>query len=358
MSGLISVIIPIYNAEKTLGECLDSIRAQDFTDMEVILVDDGSTDGSAALCDRCACEDVRFKVLHKQNGGLVSARKAGIAAAHGAYTAFADADDCLCPDRISSLFEAAGGSADMVLAGYTGYREGQKDVPDAAVVNEAADGRFGRAEIESLILPCMLCTGRVFQPGVIASVWTKLFRTELLRRALASADEAVTIGEDAVLTYRCLLEADEVVVRNDLTGYRYRIVQTSMTHHGDRRYAFHMAHLFRNLEDTLSEGLASHPQTADAIRGKTEAQILQYELHKLLQGSVANADALSGGNRWRTLREVVRFFGGLGSDPQQSAVLRKAAARKELFEEWQSKAVAALVARKTLSAAIIAIRKK
>lgn len=99
---LFSVIIPIYNVEKYLRECLDSVARQTFPDFEAILVDDGSPDGSAAICDEYAARDSRFTVIHKKNGGLVSARKAGIICAGGEYIVNLDGDDRLRTDMLEN----------------------------------------------------------------------------------------------------------------------------------------------------------------------------------------------------------------------------------------------------------------
>lgn len=90
---MISVIIPVYKVEQYLDECVESVVRQTYTDLEVILVDDGSPDGCPALCDRWAKKDSRIKVVHKKNGGLSSARNAGLAVARGEYIGFVDSDD-------------------------------------------------------------------------------------------------------------------------------------------------------------------------------------------------------------------------------------------------------------------------
>ena len=92
---MISVIIPVYNVEKYLRKCLDSILKQTYKDVEIILVDDGSKDASGAICDEYANTDVRIKVLHKENGGVSSARNVGLCLATGEYVTFIDADDCV-----------------------------------------------------------------------------------------------------------------------------------------------------------------------------------------------------------------------------------------------------------------------
>ena len=103
---LISIIVPVYNTEGYLTKCVDSLRAQTYADLEIILVDDGSTDGSGALCDRFAAEDRRIRVLHKENGGSSSARNLGIAKAKGQYIGFVDSDDYVDADMYEKLYAA------------------------------------------------------------------------------------------------------------------------------------------------------------------------------------------------------------------------------------------------------------
>ena len=93
----LSIIVPVYNSEEYLSRCLDSILDQDMTSYEVILVDDGSTDSSALICDRYSATDPRFRTIHKPNGGVSSARNAGLNLAKGEYVMFVDSDDVLTP---------------------------------------------------------------------------------------------------------------------------------------------------------------------------------------------------------------------------------------------------------------------
>jgi len=118
MNELISVVIPVYNVEKYAERCFLSVAAQTYKDFEAILVDDGSTDGSGKLCDEFQQKDSRFRVLHKKNGGLSSARNAGIRLAKGEYIAFVDSDDIVSPEFLSRLYAAAKSSgADMSMCG-------------------------------------------------------------------------------------------------------------------------------------------------------------------------------------------------------------------------------------------------
>lgn len=112
----ISIIVPIYNMEKLMRKCLDSILAQTFQDYECLLIDDGSKDGSPAICDEYAAKDERFKVFHKSNGGLSDARNYGLARAHGEYTIFFDPDDWVDEDCLKDLYaKVQETDADMVM---------------------------------------------------------------------------------------------------------------------------------------------------------------------------------------------------------------------------------------------------
>lgn len=119
MRPLISVIVPVYNAEKYLHRCVDSILAQTFTDFELILVNDGSTDCSSKICDEYALKDNRIKVIHKSNGGVASARQMGVDNALGNYTIHADPDDWVEPTMLEELYKKAiEKDADMVICDF------------------------------------------------------------------------------------------------------------------------------------------------------------------------------------------------------------------------------------------------
>jgi glycosyltransferase involved in cell wall biosynthesis len=105
---LISLVVPVYNVAPYLPTCLDSIIGQTYVTLEIILIDDGSTDGSGALCDKYAMKDVRIHTYHQKNGGLSAARNAGILQAHGDYIAFVDSDDCLAPGYVTRLYDVPG----------------------------------------------------------------------------------------------------------------------------------------------------------------------------------------------------------------------------------------------------------
>ena len=125
----ISVIVPVYNVEPYLRRCVDSIVVQTLSDFEIILVDDGSTDGCGRICDEFASTDIRVTVIHKENGGLGSARNAGLDAARGDYLAFVDSDDCIAPEMYQRLLAALQkANADLSICGYQKINENHEAI--------------------------------------------------------------------------------------------------------------------------------------------------------------------------------------------------------------------------------------
>lgn len=114
---LISVIVPVYNSASFLKRCVDSIRNQTYENLEIILIDDGSTDGSGALCDAFQAEDPRIRVIHQANGGLSCARNRGLDLCGGEYIAFVDSDDTIESDYLYTLVTSIG-DADYVSSGF------------------------------------------------------------------------------------------------------------------------------------------------------------------------------------------------------------------------------------------------
>jgi len=218
-----SVIIPIYNVEEYLRECVDSVLAQTCQDFELILVDDGSPDGCPAICDAYAAEDERIHVIHKPNGGLVSARKAGLLASRGEYVGYVDGDDWIGPGFYEALTSLAVVSdADMVAAGQS------RDLFNKSehFRNNVLPGLYEGQRLEWLRKE-MLSHGLFYRPGITTYVWNKLFRREILLDSQLSVDERITIGEDGAVTYPALMRCQRVYV-SDNCAYHYRQREDSM----------------------------------------------------------------------------------------------------------------------------------
>lgn len=176
---VISVIVPVYQAEPFLHTCVSSVLNQTFRDLELILVDDGSTDGSGALCDQAAQEDSRVRVIRKENGGVSRARNDGIAAALGEYIAFCDADDSFQPELLETLY-AALTRAEADTAG-CGHRLLWPDGRTEDCAGALSAGVYGQAELREGIVQPLLGQRLDFGQGVLNGfIFRFLFRREII----------------------------------------------------------------------------------------------------------------------------------------------------------------------------------
>ena len=203
---LFSVIVPIYKVEKYIKNCIDSVLAQSFTDFELILVDDGSTDNCPAICDEYAKSDSRIKVIHKQNGGLVSARQEGIKVASGDYIFNLDGDDAITPDALENAQKIIQETnADIISFSYKRAFNGQLS---DAVEDYVAEGLYTRQQIEAEIYPKLLCDK--YMSHIFYFIWGKAIKRELALKHQLNVNPAISLGEDLCCGIPCFLEAQSV----------------------------------------------------------------------------------------------------------------------------------------------------
>ena len=189
---MISVIIPIYKAEVFLPRCLDSLKAQDYKEWEAILVDDGSPDNSGSICDSYAVDDSRFRVVHKVNGGVSSARNSGLNLAKGEWISFCDADDYLLPDYLSSMI---GSKADMVLCGFT----------SPYGMNYCPESRFwDKSAIRKHLVQLMHNEYTIYVP------WGKLIRRKIVEENNLLFNTKLRLSEDTIFVYNYLAYCNSV----------------------------------------------------------------------------------------------------------------------------------------------------
>lgn len=215
----ISVIVPIYKIEAYLPKCVESLLQQTFSKFELILVNDGSPDGCSQICDDFAEMDSRIKVVHKENGGLLSARKAGLKAASGKYISFVDGDDWVDRYYLDILVKLAeANSSDLVVTGHFREFDGKIET-----IKPKSTGIYDEQDIKRTILPKAIFNGNFCEHGISTYVWNKLFKKELLSRILFDIPNEIIMGEDAAITYSYLCLAKNLVVsRIPLYYYRQR----------------------------------------------------------------------------------------------------------------------------------------
>lgn len=220
-SRLISVIVTVYNVEKYMDTCIESIIRQTYRSLEIILVNDGATDGSSVKCEEWKARDNRIKVIHKENGGAVSARKAGVAAATGDYIGYVDGDDWIELDMYEKM-------ADL------GFEE-EVDIISVEDIREYEDGRKQTEEIlleegiykgqayRTSILENILDLQNFFQWNIPLHGWQHLYKRELLTRNQMMIDDRVRRGEDALSAFTCYMGAKSAaLLRQPLYHYRQR----------------------------------------------------------------------------------------------------------------------------------------
>jgi len=218
MNKLVSIIIPIYNSEEFLDKCIQSAINQSYKNIEIVLVNDGSTDSSKSICDSYASKDNRIKVIHKNNGGLVSSRKAGLKVSTGEYILYIDGDDWIEPELVqhymNQVFEF---NADVVISSHIVNLEGREDI----LPNSLPPGVYNKDQLNSIVYPKMLHTGKFSQFGIFSYSWGKLYKKEILFENQLNVDESITIGEDALCLYPTLLDTNKLVILKQ-PYYHYR----------------------------------------------------------------------------------------------------------------------------------------
>ena len=242
-SILVSVIIPIYNAEKYLCKCVDSVLAQTYKNLEVILVDDASTDSSGQICDQYASQDKRIRVIHQQNGGVSVARNTGIKAAQGKYISFIDSDDWVAPTFIEILLNTAekNHSAISVVGRYnvfphTTQHRHMQIKPNVEKVFSASQQNFSSEETLTLLFLCFdVC------------VTSKLFPASIFKYIL------FPIGltfEDSWILYRLFQHVSKIAVYN-IPLYYYNLQNENSLSKGKFRQS--MLDYFKVTDDFLVE---------------------------------------------------------------------------------------------------------
>ena len=198
MAVMVSVIVPVYNAEKTLPRCIESVLGQEYTDFELIAADDGSTDSSGEILDRYAREDPRVRVLHKENTGVSDTRNRAIAAARGKYLQFVDGDDWIASDATKRLVRAAEENrCDLVISDFyrvVGTRISHKgDIAEKGVLSR---GEYAAHMMEN---------PADFYYGVL---WNKLYRREIVEKSGLRMDPRISWCEDFMFNLEYLRHAD------------------------------------------------------------------------------------------------------------------------------------------------------
>ena len=204
MNNKISIIVPVYNAERYLSRCIESILAQTYTEFELLLIDDGSKDDSGEICDEYAKKDSRIQVIHKENGGVSSARNAGIDKAKGDWVAFVDADDYIESCYIQNLYSHVFCERQLILTGY--------------------DSKFKICRFEEISLTDDNFVKYLIDNKAIlhSQPWAKLFNLNVIKQSEIYFPLDIHLGEDAIFNLRYYSVVDMVTFAKDV-DYHYEV---------------------------------------------------------------------------------------------------------------------------------------
>ena len=214
---LVSVIVPVYKAEKWLHRCVDSILAQTMEDFELLLIDDGSPDRSGEICDEYAAKDSRVRVFHKENGGVSSARNLGLDNAQGEWISFVDADDILPERALSDFLEFASCDVDIVCGRSLSFVE---DVLE----------KISLTEINSFKISAKDYSKRIFTGLEGGDLWGRLYRKSVLLSNVFDLPKELVMGEDVIGSSRVALNNSKEVMFISNVVYYYRQHPESCMH--------------------------------------------------------------------------------------------------------------------------------
>ena len=213
MEELVSVIVPVYNVENHIKKCIDSIISQTYKNLEIILVDDGSTDKSGRICDEYAEINKRIKVIHKENGGLSDARNAGINIAKGTYITLVDSDDYIDKEYVEILYNTIiKENADIAITSHKVIYENKTTI-------EKATGE------KTVLDPKAVLKRILYDDGIDLSACAKLYKTELFKNIKYPKGR---LFEDAATTYK-LIDSCDIIAINSKSTYNYIIREDSIT---------------------------------------------------------------------------------------------------------------------------------
>lgn len=227
----VSVIIPVYNTGKYLSQCVKSVIQQTYKNLQIILVDDGSTDGTSVMCDKIKDYDSRIEVIHKNNEGLGLTRNKGLEYAVGEYVTFLDSDDWYELNHIENLVTVAlEKSSDLVIGSRTRYSECPKEVYKK--IELPIYGYYENDKIKDVVLPEIVAPSPTshLDLGIPMSVCFNLYRTDLIRvNNLCFVSERYCVSEDFFFNYSYIKKCSKIMIVKEY-GYIYRNTPMSISH--------------------------------------------------------------------------------------------------------------------------------
>ncbi|MBQ7288435.1 MAG: glycosyltransferase family 2 protein [Clostridia bacterium] len=227
MAISVSIIVPVFQIEAYIGRCIESLINQTYSNFELLLIDDGSTDASGEICDNYAKKDHRIKVIHKSNGGLISAWKCGLNESQFDLVTFVDGDDWVAPNMLEVFIHSYQQyHADVTICSFI-Y---DSIVKQLFVDNKIPAGFYDKNRIREEIFPSLISDGSYFGRGIFLNRCGKLINKQILLNNIWQIDENVTMGEDVSIIFPTVAMAERIVILEKQYLYHYFCNTLSMTH--------------------------------------------------------------------------------------------------------------------------------
>lgn len=286
-----SIIVPVYKVEEYLRECVDSILNQEYTDFEVILVDDGSPDNCPQICDEYAAKDSRIRVLHKENSGVSDSRNRGIEMAQGEYLWFVDSDDYIAENAFLTALKYVEQKPDVIKFARASITEKDRSTFGKDTVDFS--GIFSGGKKEAVL-------NRANTNNILPYCWSNMYKTSFIKNNGIKFDPRLSYGEDSVFNFEAFFRAEEIMFAEEYV-YVYRVRNSSVSKTAKREFDFRFAdqiELNCSLRDEIYERYSKNPKK-DYYNDKSRFVIFTIYLNILLTGVCR-----SGGNRYSLFRKV------------------------------------------------------
>lgn len=287
---MFSIIIPVYKAEQTIRRCLDSVSAQTCGDFEVLMIDDGSPDGSAAICAAYAASDPRFRLLQQQNQGVSAARNLGLRTAQGTYIAFLDSDDAYLPDYLETFrhLVEAHPNLDCFWCGFD-------ELSDNGAVTHHVFEPDGISHLNRRDI--MLAHERWMD----STLWNKLFSRRVIAEAGISMDRSLSLGEDMMFVFQYLDAARDGICVVNRPLYLYTHLSNGTL---DSKYRPDLKEIYDLLDERILVWLTKWRVSSEHIR-KYHNSVF-YTQERILRNTFRVESPLSNREKYRINRQILR----------------------------------------------------
>jgi glycosyltransferase involved in cell wall biosynthesis len=277
MNELISILVPIYNVAPYLRQCIESIINQTYKNLEIILVNDGSTDECSSICDEYAAKDNRIKVIHKKNGGQDSARKEGMKSVNGLYIGYVDGDDWIEPEMYETLYRLAKQSGALVVESGAIDTYNNKEVFRRSYYNDG----FYNGERFADIIPTIIHTGNFFQHGISPYLVTKLFYKDCIYNYQMFPEKSSNLVDDVMCVFPSVINSQSIYITHEcFYHYRIRSDSTKRTTRSD---------VVETVKKNYSEWLKRF--NADDFKDSIKSQLNYFVMYLLLSKAMYAFDS-------------------------------------------------------------------